>query len=73
MLKRHLTTNNMTFAEYKKAYSLPDDYPATAPAYSARRSVFAKGIGLGLRRPQIPSEPIETQPVVRTRGRPMKV
>ena len=76
MLKRHLTTNNMTFAEYKKAYGLPDDYPATAPAYSARRSEMAKGIGLGQRRhqtaPEAP-EATEAVPVAKPRGRPKKV
>ena len=46
-LKRHLSTRGMTFAEYKEKFGLPDDYPITAPAYSAMRSKMAKELGLG--------------------------
>jgi predicted transcriptional regulator len=46
-LKRHLTTNGLTFDEYKAKFGLPKDYPSTAPAYSAQRSELAKKLGLG--------------------------
>ena len=46
-LKRHLTTHGMTVAEYKAKWGLPNDYPTTAPAYSAARSAMAKSLGLG--------------------------
>lgn len=47
-LKRHLTKNGMTFAQYKARFGLPADYPVTSPAYSAKRSQIAKDIGLGV-------------------------
>ncbi len=47
MLKRHLTNHGMTIAEYKTRFGLPEDYPTTAPAYSAKRSEFARAFGLG--------------------------
>ncbi|EEF21865.1 Transcriptional regulatory protein ros, putative [Ricinus communis] len=46
-LKRHLTTHGTTIAEYKAKYGLPNDYPTTAPNYSAARSAMAKELGLG--------------------------
>jgi len=46
-LKRHLTTRGMTIADYKTKWGLPDDYPTTAPNYSAQRSAMAKSLGLG--------------------------
>ncbi len=48
MLKRHLRTSyNMTPAEYRAKWGLPAEYPMVAPNYAARRSEFAKQIGLG--------------------------
>jgi len=48
MLKRYLrSTYNMSPEEYRKRWGLPPDYPMVAPAYAARRSEFAKKIGLG--------------------------
>ena len=48
MLKRYLrSTYNMSPEEYRKRWGLPADYPMVAPAYAARRSEFAKRIGLG--------------------------
>jgi len=50
MLKRHLMSSfKMTPDQYRTKWGLPSDYPMTAPAYSARRSEFAKTIGLGAR------------------------
>jgi len=46
-LKRHLTTQGITVAEYKAKWGLPQDYPTTAPAYSEARSAMAKALGLG--------------------------
>ena len=48
MLKRYLrSTYSMTPDEYRKRWGLPGDYPMVAPSYAARRSEFAKRIGLG--------------------------
>jgi predicted transcriptional regulator len=48
MLKRYLRSRyNMTPDEYRKRWGLAPDYPMVAPAYAARRSAFAKQIGLG--------------------------
>jgi predicted transcriptional regulator len=47
LLKRHLTTNGLTPAEYRARYNLPADYPMTAPAYSEQRKAMAVKIGLG--------------------------
>jgi predicted transcriptional regulator len=48
MLKRYLrSTYGMSPDEYRKRWGLPADYPMVAPAYAARRSEFAKKIGLG--------------------------
>ncbi|CAN7620647.1 MucR family transcriptional regulator [Phenylobacterium sp. LjRoot219] len=49
MLKRHLGTLGMTPEAYRAKWGLPSDYPMVAPAYSARRSEFAKASGLGSR------------------------
>jgi predicted transcriptional regulator len=48
MLKRYLRSRyNMSPEDYRKRWGLPADYPMVAPAYAARRSDFAKQIGLG--------------------------
>jgi predicted transcriptional regulator len=48
MLKRYLRSRyNMSPDEYRKRWGLAADYPMVAPAYAARRSDFAKQIGLG--------------------------
>lgn len=48
MLKRYLRSRyGMTPEEYRRRWNLPADYPMVAPAYAARRSDFAKQIGLG--------------------------
>ncbi len=48
MLKRYLrSTYDLSPDEYRKRWGLPLDYPMVAPAYAARRSEFAKKIGLG--------------------------
>ena len=48
MLKRHLrTTYNMSPADYRAKWGLPAEYPMVAPNYAARRSQYAKKLGLG--------------------------
>ena len=48
MLKRYLRSRyDMSPEDYRRRWGLPPDYPMVAPAYAARRSDFAKQIGLG--------------------------
>jgi len=48
MLKRYLRSRyNLSPEEYRRKWGLPADYPMVAPAYAARRSDFARQIGLG--------------------------
>lgn len=48
MLKRHLrVAYGLSPDEYRAKWSLPSDYPVVAPNYAAKRSAFAKKIGLG--------------------------
>src|SRR5579862_4722780 len=48
MLKRYLRTRyGLSPEAYRAKWNLPADYPMTAPNYAARRSEFAKQIGLG--------------------------
>ncbi len=59
MLKRHLrTTYNMSPKDYREKWGLPADYPMVAPNYAARRSEFAKKIGLG-RKAAEPKKPVK--------------
>lgn len=48
MLKRYLRAQyGLTPEAYRAKWNLPADYPMTAPNYAAKRSDFAKQIGLG--------------------------
>lgn len=48
MLKRYLRNRyDLSPEEYREKWSLPADYPMVAPNYAAKRSEFAKKIGLG--------------------------
>jgi len=48
MLKRYLWNRyGLTPAAYRERWGLPDDYPMTAPAYSAQKRAEAQGVGLG--------------------------
>jgi len=48
MLKRYLRSRyEMSPEDYRRRWGLPPDYPMVAPAYAAKRSDFAKQIGLG--------------------------
>ena len=46
-LKRHLTSNGLTPAQYRERYKLKADYPMVAPGYSEARRALAKTLGLG--------------------------
>jgi len=46
-LKRHLSTNGLTPAEYRQRYNLKADYPMVAENYASLRRDLAKKIGLG--------------------------
>lgn len=49
MLKRHLgSAHGLTPEEYKYRWDLPEDFPITAPNYSASKSVYAKDMGFGV-------------------------
>jgi len=48
MLKRYLRSRyDLSPEDYRRRWGLSPDYPMVAPAYAARRSEFAKQIGLG--------------------------
>jgi predicted transcriptional regulator len=50
MLKRYLRSRyDMSPEEYRAKWGLPENYPMVAPNYAAKRSEFAKRIGLGKR------------------------
>lgn len=49
-LRRHLTVRNMTPAQYRAKWGLPDAYPMVSVGYSMRRSELAKSGGLGKRK-----------------------
>ncbi|WP_294336287.1 MucR family transcriptional regulator [uncultured Sphingomonas sp.] len=55
-LKRHLSGNGLTPAEYRQRYGLKADYPMTAPSYSDARKAMAKKIGLGRKPGQSPKK-----------------
>jgi hypothetical protein len=47
-LRRHINTRHgLSRDEYLKRWGLRNDHPLTAPAYSERRSLLAKELGLG--------------------------
>jgi len=48
MLRRYIARKyNLTPAQYRAKWGLPDDYPLVAPEYAARRAAIAKNTGLG--------------------------
>lgn len=58
MLRRHLrTTYGLSPEQYRTKWGLPVDYPMVAPNYAARRSEFARQIGLGRKTPSKPTVP----------------
>ena len=60
-LKRHvMASHGQTLADYKAHWSLPPDYPTTAPAYAETRSALATKAGLG-RKPRTAGKTLEAQ------------
>jgi predicted transcriptional regulator len=59
-LRRHLRVQHrLSVEEYRTRWNLRSDHPLTAPAYSQRRSVVAKEMGLGRRRRSVePAAPV---------------
>jgi predicted transcriptional regulator len=56
-LRRHINSQHgLSRDEYRKRWGLRNDHPLTAPAYSERRSMLAKELGLG-RRPKAQAGP----------------
>ncbi len=56
MLKRHLKAeHNLTEDQYRAMFNLPEDFPLVAPSYSARKAAYAKQVGLGKYRRELPS------------------
>ena len=52
-LRRHINSRHgLSRDEYRKRWGLRNDHPLTAPAYTERRSVLAKELGLG-RKPKV--------------------
>jgi predicted transcriptional regulator len=58
MLKRHLSTaHGLSIDDYKAKWTLPADYPMTAPGYASTRSELAKKMGLGRKPAKAENEP----------------
>jgi predicted transcriptional regulator len=57
-LRRHISSQHgLSRDEYLKRWRLRNDHPLTAPAYSERRSMLAKEVGLG-QKPKAPAAPV---------------
>ena len=68
-LRRHISARHgLTRDEYLRRWGLPGDHRLTAPAYSARRSEMAKGLGLG-RKPKAVVTPVVSPAAPSTRKR----
>ena len=66
MLRRHIETQHgLAVNEYRARWGLASEHPLTAPAYSERRSAFAKEVGLGRRRREDNPAPV---PATETAG-----
>jgi predicted transcriptional regulator len=61
-LRRHLSTQGLSPAEYRTRYGLPSDYPMVAPGYSEQRREVAQRLGLGRKRTKPTSAPEATAP-----------
>lgn len=68
-LKRHLAGRGLSPQEYRTKWGLPQDFPMTAPAYSAKRSELAKSLGLGRKRAEPAPAPA---PAPKRQGRTKK-
>jgi predicted transcriptional regulator len=72
-IRRHLSTRHgLQPEQYRARWKLPSDHPITAPAYSERRTIMAKQLGLG-RKPKEaavpPPTPEAIAPPPKRRGR----
>jgi predicted transcriptional regulator len=65
-LKRHLSTNGLTPAEYRERYGLKPDYPMVAENYAAMRRGLAKKIGLGRK----PGTKVAAKPAAKIAAKP---
>ena len=68
-LRRHLSTNGMTPAEYRERYGLKADYPMVAVTYSESRRAMAKKIGLGRKPGQTNAAKADAKPAPAPRKR----
>lgn len=68
-LRRHLSTNGMTPAEYRERYGLKADYPMVAATYSESRRAMAKKIGLGRKPGQTNAAKADAKPASTPRKR----
>ena len=68
-LRRHLSTNGMTPAEYRERYGLKADYPMVAATYSESRRAMAKKIGLGRKPGQTNAAKADAKPAPAPRKR----
>ncbi len=69
MLKRHLAAaHGLSVTDYRTKWSLPSDYPMTAPDYAAHRSALALKFGLGKKTAEAPAADPAGSPETKTRG-----
>lgn len=69
-MKRHLTSHGLDPRTYRERFGLPSDYPMVSANYSAKRSTFAKSIGLGQIRRTAGAKPEALSEISQGRGRP---
>lgn len=62
-LKRHLSANGLTPADYRQRYGLKPDYPMVAESYSAARREVALKLGLGQKGQQARAKAAAEAPV----------
>src|SRR5215469_11159557 len=67
-LRRHISSRHgLTGDEYRQRWSLRNDHPLTAPAYSEHRSTLAKELGLGRKStPAVAPAPATAEPAAAT-------
>lgn len=68
-LKRHLSSNGLTPAEYRVRYNLAHDYPMVAPNYSAHRREVAQKLGLGRKKVEAVADTATAEPAPTPRKR----
>ncbi|UVO51762.1 MucR family transcriptional regulator [Sphingomonas sp. SUN019] len=68
-LRRHLTGQGLTPAEYRQRYGLKADYPMVAETYSEARRAMAKKIGLGRKPGMKRKSASDSAPAAASKGR----